>query len=76
MWNYYFTASIDCLTWHADTATWLHQTNELIVNYGLITGLLLLQPFYGSLDFDQDTRWASTRKVNQSGFPGARDSEW
>jgi len=29
-----------------------------------------------SLDFVQEARWASTRKVNQSGLTGTRDSEW
>jgi len=44
--------------------------------------VLLLQPFYGSLDFVWDypdepvTRKVKPWTLNESGFTGARDSEW
>jgi len=43
--------------------------------------LLLLQPFYGSWTVSRTTRVSryqkgKTRKESQSGFIGARDSEW
>jgi len=35
------------------------------------------QPFYGPLGFCLGLpRWAGTKKVSQSGFTGASDSEW
>jgi len=45
--------------------------------YFLFFGKLLLQPFYGSLDFVQYYRVSQYQKSkNRSGFTGARDSEW
>jgi len=43
--------------------------------------LLLLQPFYGPWTFSGTTRErqyqkSKTKKENQSGFTGARESEW
>ena len=45
----------------------------------VLLALLLLQPFYGPLDFVRDYPGEPAPEKynqNQSGFPGARDSEW